>query len=323
MKTTRKTSIKRFTLYKIVLVVLILTLIISAIVSFLINDFYTKKVQDHLQLVEKNFQESQKNVIPEYIQSKKAESEFLLNQIILPIEKADKQLKVELKSKLKEDALSAYNLAHEIYKKYSKTKNKKELQDCIKEALSRMTFKNKSSSVFIKDYKFNTLLQADVKNDNKEHRDIDLESMQKVRKHQEGSLKYVSLSNEEQMLYVKTLGLYDWYIGVIANVQKEKQVLQSNLLKDIKKIPLAQDEFLGVYEKTKALIVMKKLHIDIKSLSKDETWKQVKNSYYSVKYYKPFDWYFVYGFNPEGRIAQIKQQQERQKLTLEKEFSFF
>lgn len=314
---------KRFKSYQLLLVSLIVALIVTGVISSMINDFYAQKVQEHLQEVQKNFQEAQKNVITEYIQSKKEESEFSLNQIMLPLEKANKQLKPDLKSALKKDTIRAYKLANEIYKKYSKTKNKKELQDCIIEALSRMPFHNKNSSIFIKDYKFNTLLDADVTSENKEHRDIDLEAMQKVRKYKEGYLEYVSLSNEEQMLYVKNLDFYDWYIGVTSNVHRAQKELQENLLQSIKKTSLDKDEFLGVLQKKDILFLTKKLDIDVKNLTQVGEWHQLKDSYYYTKYYKPFAWYLMYGFDAESMIAKIKEQQKEQKLTLEKEFSFF
>lgn len=281
--------------------------------SYFISNFYLQKVQTHLR-------EANKTAIKEYIEAKKFESEFSLNQIMLLLYQANQKFKPKVE--LKEEVDKAYNIAHEIYDNNKKSKTTRALQASIKEALGKVTFASTNASLFIKDYSGNRLLKANVDSSNKEYRDIDLEAMQKVRRYKEGYIKYIGLSNEKKVSFVKNLDLYDWFIGSTLNLSAEKALLKSTLLRSIKSIPLDTEEFVGIIEKEKALYLTKQIEIDLKSLKKDAAWFKLKDSYYYAIYYEPLDWYIIYGFDAENMIDKMQKKQKEEEKSLQKEFSF-
>lgn len=290
--------------------------VLILILSFFLYTSYMQKMQNSLKLEEKRD-------ITEQISAKKSESELLINQLIFRLKNENRELQPKAEKELKEDVSLAYETVHTIYEKYKRTKSTKELKKYIKERLSQLRFENKALLVFIKNYNGDTLLDVDDKSANTQYRDITLESVQKVRKHKEGYIRYDSLSNEKKTLYVKNLDLYDWFIGATVNMQKQKEMLKSNILENIKTTPLNDELFLGVFEEEHPLYLTKKLDIDIKSFPKNGAWHKLKNSYYYLLYDKRFQWYILYGFDAQKMITQINKKYKEEKLMLKKEFLFF
>ena len=140
-------------------------------------------------------QEIQKRFLQEKEMQKEQRERLVLEQ---------KKLRIQKRRNLKIKVDTAFESAQKIYKKYRNTKCKEYI---IKEALNQHL-------VFIKDYE--GVVVGNIKD---EHSDINgraigLEEIQKVRRHQEGFIKIKSAdTNTTQSIYVKDLGMYDWYIG--------------------------------------------------------------------------------------------------------------
>lgn len=134
-----------------------------------------------------------------FLQDKKMQQEQR-ERLVLEQEK----LRVQKRKNLKIKVDTAFENAQKIYKKYKNTKCKEYI---IKEALNQHL-------VFIKDYE--GVGVGDIKDEHSDikGRAIGLEEIQKVRRHQEGYIEIKPVdTNTTQSIYVKDLGMYDWYIG--------------------------------------------------------------------------------------------------------------
>ncbi len=316
-----KLDSKRLIPYLIVIVPLVLVLS----VSFFMTTFYINKVQNYFERVKVDS-------MKEYIETQKAESKQLTKQLVSLFEYTNKQIIPSMKAELVKEVDIAYNIAQKIYKKDKKSQSKKEIQEHIKEALSEMTYNDKSEYIFITNFKAEAILHDSHLSQEKialyqdaDHRSIVLEEIQKVRKYGEGYLESRRAETaKNEIIYVKDLGMYDWYIGSSSLVESKQNLLKSDLLNMIKSIPVKKSNFIGVYEEGKKMYLSSQLEIDASRLTKDEKWHkhQIKDYYYFSKYYAPFKWTLVYGFNTKFMSVKAKQKQESLDKMLAEEYSF-
>jgi len=316
-----KLDSKRLIPYLIVIVPLLLVLS----VSFFMTTFYINKVKNY-------FEHAKINSMKEYIETQKAESKQLTKQLVLLFEYSNNRVVPSMKEDLKKEVDIAYAVAQKIYKKYKNTKSKKEIQEHIKEALSEMTYNDKSKYIFLTNFNAEAILHGSHLAQEKialyqdaDHRSIVLEEIQKVRKHGEGFLESRrSDSSKREIIYVKDLGIYGWYIGSSSLIESQKNLVKLDLLAMIKSIPVKKSNFIGVYEEGKKLYLSDKLEVDAAALTKDEKWHkhQLKDYYYFSKYYAPFKWTLVYGFNTRFMSTKAKEKQKSLDKMLAQEYSF-
>ena len=316
-----KLNDKKIIPYLIVIVPLVLVLS----VSFFITTFYLNKVTNY-------FAQAKVNSINDYIDLQKAQSEQTTNQITLLFEYTNNRVEPLIKKELKSEVELAYNIAQKIYKKYKGNKSSKEIKQRIKDSLSEMVYNDKSGHIFVTDFKANAILNGSHLSDDEisryrdaDHRAIILEEIQKVKKYGEGFLssnRYID--NQKEIIFVKELNIYNWYIGSSDLVRTQRLQLKSDLLEMIKSIPVDKSDFIGVYEDDKKLYLSDDFDIQIKELDKDGKWHkhQIKDYYYFSKYYKEFNWSFLYGFNTTTMSVQAKEKHEKLELMLEDELGF-
>ena len=287
--------------------------------------FYINKVHNY-------FERAKVNSMNEYIGTQKAESKQLTKQLVLLFEYTNNRVVPSMKEDLKKEVDIAYSIAQKIYTKYKKTKSKKEIQEHIKEALFEMIYNDQSEDIFITNFKAEAILHGSHLSQEKialyqdaDHRSIVLEEIQKVGKYGEGYLESRRAdSAKKEIIYVKDLGIYNWYIGSSSLIESKQNLLKSDLLAMIKSIPVKKSNFIGVYEEGKKLYLSNKLDIDASILTKDEKWHkyQLKDYYYFSKYYAPFKWTLVYGFNTKFMSIKAKEKQESLDKMLAGEYSF-
>jgi len=307
--------------YLIVIVPLVLVLS----VSFFITTFYLNKVESY-------FAQAKENSIKDYINLQKAQSEQMINQLTLLFEYTNNRVEPRIEKELKNEVDLAYKIAHKIYNKYRGKKSSKEIKQRIKDSLSEMVFNNTSGHIFVTDFSGNAILNGSHLKDkdianyrDADNRAIILEEIQKVRKRKEGFLhsnRYKE--NEKEIIYVKDLEIYNWYIGSSNLVKKGRVKLKANLLEMIKSIPIETSDFIGVYENDKKLYLSNEFEIKIQELDKDGKWHkhQIKNYYYFTRYYTEFNWSLVYGFNTTSMSKQAKKKHEELELMLANELEF-
>jgi signal transduction histidine kinase len=322
---------KKIIPYLIVLVPL--TLVLTA--SFFITTFYIDKVSAY-------FHHVKELSIKEHIESKKAKSEIWVEQLNLLFEYKYNRLEEEIKDELSQRVNMAYESARFIYEKYKGKKNKRDIKERIVDALNQMTYSAKRDYIFIADFNGNNVLSRSslLNQDNisgyvdVDGRSIILEEIQKVRKTGEGFLKSNFYSGAgKQIILVKDLDMYDWYIGSSINILQKKEFLKETLLSMLKSIPMDSSDFMGLYDNKKPIFLSKKmneflgdssLELISKNLSKKSMWYKdtLEGYYYYSKYYEALDWHLVYGFGTSKMSKKELKKQRELEMMLDNELEF-
>ncbi|NOR58920.1 MAG: histidine kinase [Sulfurimonas sp.] len=326
-----KINEKRIIPYLIVVVPL--ALVLTA--SFFITTFYIEKVNAY-------FHKVKEGSIKEHVESKKAKSEIWVQQLNLLFDYKNNRVEEDIKTQLQTRVDMAYKSARFIYEKYEGKKGKREIKERIIDALNQMTYSTQKDYIFIADFTGNSILSRssllNQKNisayEDANGRSIILEEIQKVRKEGEGFLESNFYTGAgKQIILVKNLDMYDWYIGSSTNVLQKKDTLKSTLLGMVKSIPMDSADFMGLYDDKKAIYLSKKmraflgdesLKVISENLSKEPTWYKDKldGYYYYSKYYEPLDWYLVYGFEiSKMSKKELKKQTELEEM-LDNELEF-
>lgn len=315
------------------IVVVPLALVLTA--SFFITTFYIEKVNAY-------FQKVKVGAIKEHVESKKAKSEIWVNQLNLLFDYRNIRVEEDIKTQLQKRVDMAYKSARFIYEKYNGKKSKKEIEERIIDALNQMTYSTKKDYIFIADFAGNSILSRssllNQKNisayEDVDGRSIILEEIQKVRKEGEGFLESNFYTGSgKQIILVKDLDMYDWYIGSSTNVLQKREALKSSLLRMLQSIPMDSADFMGLYDGRKPIFLSKKMQeflneesfeIISENLSKKSTWYKdtLDGYYYYSKYYRPLDWHLIYGFDiSKMSIKELKKQTELEEM-LDRELEF-
>jgi len=305
------------------IVVVPLVLVLS--VSFFITSFYINKVTNY-------FEQAKENSIKDYIGTQKVGSELLTKQLVLLFEYTNNRVEPEIKKELKKEIDLADKIAKKIYNKYKNKKSKKEIEQRIKDTLSEIVYNDKEEYIFITDYEANAILNGSHLPDidislyrDADNRAIILEEIQKVRKYKEGYIySRLKKSQEEEIIFVKDLGIYDWYIGSSILIKTKRERLKGKLLEMIKSIPIEGSEFIGVFEDDKRLYMSDRFTIEVSKLTKDEKWHkhEIEDYYYFSKYYKEFNWTIVHGFNTTKMSTKAKAKYKKLEEMLADEYTF-
>jgi len=317
-------KLKQNKLIAYLIVIVPLVLVLSA--SFFITSFYLNKVTSYFNTTK---QRSQK----EHVDIQKSQGEMWVKQLNILFDYKNKTFRQDMKDELKIRVDRAYNTAVFIYNKYKKTKSKRDIQQRIEDALERMVFNDERNHIFMMDTNGNSILSGKYKFKSKnilafedaDGRSVILEEIQKVRKHGSGFLRSRFAKDRSwQLIYVKSLGFNNLYIGSNTYEIQKKQELKNKLLDLIKKIPVDTTDFTALYDNKKAIYLSPKmrkvlgndsLKIISNNLSKSSKWTSTHlNGYiYYSKYYEPFDWHLIYGFN----ILKMNQEALKKYKALE------
>ncbi len=315
------------------IVVVPLALVLTA--SFFITTFYLEKVGAY-------FHKAKERSIKEHVDSKKAKSEIWVKQLNLLFDYKNNKVEEDINIELKTRVDMAYESARFIYEKYKGKKSKRDIKERIVDALNQMMYSGKKDYIFITDFSGNNILSRSPLLNQKnisayvdtDGRSIILEEIQKVRKLGEGFLESNFYPGAgKQIILVKNLDMYNWYIGSSVNVLQQKESLKSVLLGMVQSIPLDSADFMGLYDDKKAIFLSKKareflgdeaLKVISENLSQKPTWYKDKldGYYYYSKYYKPLDWYLVYGFEITKMSEKELKKQTELELMLDNELEF-
>ncbi|MEA1893370.1 MAG: cache domain-containing protein [Campylobacterota bacterium] len=317
-----KMNENRVITYLIVIVPLALVLI----ASFFITTFYLEKVTLY-------FKDVKERSIQEYIDFKKVKSEMWVEQLNLLFDYKNARVEEEIKKELEAKVDIAYKSAKFIYKKYKSKKRAREVRVRILDSLNQRTYSSKDDYIFITDFSGNNIIPRSEKLKQKnigDYEDVDgraiiLEEIQKVRRRESGFLESNFYEGRgRDIIFVKNLEIYDWYIGSSMNIEQERDNLKMTLLDMVQSVPMDSSDFMGLYDDKKSIYLSKKmieyfeddaLRVISENLSKQSKW--YKNSldgyYYYGKYYKPLDWYLIYGFD----ISKMSEKELQKQIELE------
>ena len=235
----------------------------------------------------------------------------------------------------------AHKSATHIYEKYKNTKSKKNIQERIKDSLSQMQYNDKNY-VWITDYNANNILAANKKMQginlstfqDADDRNIILEEIQKVRRHQEG---YISTRFREgeskQILFVKDFGHYQWFFGMGLHVEYALDVLKSKLLNMVSSIPTKDNNFVAIFDTNGTLYMSAStnnsfnddlLHSIKEQFKGEALWLSLDKddvSFY-VDYYEPFGWYVLHGYSKDFVASGITKRQKHFDREVKKEVDY-
>ena len=312
---------KKFTSFSI----LTLPVILVFLLGYFTANFYTLKTKQYLE-------KEKKKEISNYIKSKKSQTALKLNQIMLLCQESSKKIESSVKEELKSRVNLAYRVAHDIKGKYRKKKSKRELKNRVKDALFELVYNGEYDLIFVTDYNANSVVSGShIENDNLvdyldyDHRSIVYEEIQKVRRHGEGYITSRNLNKETEIIYVRDLEMYKWYIGSNKLIRKEQEKIKLDLLNSMNNIPLDKSEFLSIYENNTTLYRSEEFELTKKQLKKDALLHDDYQDgfHYLYKYSLEFNWTILYGFNIDSMNNKIELKYQGLQRKVEQVFENF
>jgi len=221
-----KKHIKKLTL----ILLLLLTSFLGFLLALLLLDGnYDKKLTEELKKVQTKNQQKYIDKEEKEIKEKNEAYAKFFNSL-------ESEVEMQVREKLKSEIDMAYGIAHQRYEKYKKKKRKAEIKEQIQEALSLLNIIDKDSNLLFCDFKGSIYIGQDSKRESIGFRDIDLEMLQKVRKEKEGFIEYTNLKDEKNILYVKELEIYDYFIAKSYNVKTQQELQKRELERVLKKL---------------------------------------------------------------------------------------
>jgi len=326
MKLLTETSIPKL--------ILITPLLIITVLTAIFINFFIVKLDEY-------FEKENHRFISEYIANEESQSQAWVQQVSLLLHYSDNRLERAIKSELKNRVDLAYKSANFIYDKYHTTMTSSQIKQQINDALSTMVWQGKKNYVWITDFEGNNYLAANEKfhqinmldYTDTEGRAIILEEIQKVRRHKEGFIKsFFSDINDEQMMYVKDLGIYNWFIGSAIHINDARSKLKESMFRLIMSIPSDASGFIVLFDEEGLLYLsdaakeylsadeIAQLRDDLKKDSDHIIDKAHAHLY--GEYFAPFGWYLFHGFDHERLNKVVAQQKEVLSKDIEKEFSY-
>jgi len=269
----------------------IISLILLLSVGLFLVIFFTGRV-DRIFVSAKN------NSINEYINFKKETAKQLIDKNIKKCNTAYKKIDKKIDNELKSRVKTASEIAKKIYTKYKHKKSKRDIKNRIIDMFILMNLNEDKTKIFIKNYNGDSIL-GDIKQGvDADGRSIVLEEIQKVRKRKSGYLKSHTIDNGMKKIYVQDLDMYDWFIGTEIYTDVKTNQLKSSLSVELCNTWHNTLDFVTIFDANNTLCLTPKLNQKIiPRILKDDGWHRDKLRFYYVKYYKPFDWSYVYSFD--------------------------
>ncbi len=316
-------------------IIVIIPLFLVLIASFIITTFYLDKVTNY-------FNSAKERSMKENIEAKKNKSEIWTSQLSILFDYKYNRVQEEIKKELNSRVDIAYNTAINIYEKYKSSERDRKIKERIIDSLSSMEWNDKKNYISIRDFNGDSVLSLNNSADNRKSasysdadgRAIILEEIQTARKSNTGFIQSRAYSNgKKEIILVKNLGIFNWYISSSIHVIQREEDIKRSLLEMLRSIPVDKFDFMGLYDAKKAIFLSSKMRDTLGSdslavisetLSKEPKWYKdnIDGYYYYSQYYKPLDWYIVYGFdNSIMSKKEIKKQEDLEKL-LDSELDF-
>lgn len=313
--------------------ILITPLLIIVILTVIFIKFFMVKMDSY-------FEKEQTRFVKEFISNEEKASKQWLEQINALFLYSNNRLERTIKRDLKNRVDLAKKTAHYIYEKYDGKIPASKIKLQIKDALTNMVWQGKKNYIWITDYDGNNLLAANEKFHeinmldyvDTQGRAIILEEIQKVRRHQEGYIKtFFSSIDDEQILFVKDLGIYDWFIGSSIHINDARDTLKNAMFRLMMSIPSDASGFLVMYDKNgliylsdeakKHLSQDEVVHLKQEFIENPEAILSTKHARMQGIFFEPFGWYLFYGFDHEQLNHIIKQQSKGLSKDIEDEFT--
>ncbi len=315
--------------------IIITPLAVLAISAAVITSFYIERMNVY-------FQESAAQYLAEYVSGEKRQGELFVQDIELLGESTVEHLDENVKKELDQRLELAQNAAENIYNKYHEKLSKKAMKERIIDLLSAMTCHGENNCVFVTDYEGKNIYSSKkelIGKNISSYSDVDgraivLEEIQMVRKHGEGYIE-TRLQKETgiQTIKVKDFGHFEWFIGTGVYQEKALQEAKNELLELVVRAPKDRSGGIVIFENNRALFISEenesKLSVLMLTKMQEETMKEngwvelpQENAYIYIRYFEPFNWHIVYGFNKANFDLMLQDQQQKVKSKVDAEVKF-
>jgi len=238
-------------------IIVIVPLFLVLIASFIITTFYLDKVTNY-------FNSAKERSMKENIEAKKNKSEIWTSQLSILFDYRYNRVQEEIKKELHSRVDIAYNTAIYIYEKYKSSERDREIKERIIDSLSSMEWSEKKNYISVRDFNANSLLFSNGSQENRnlasysdaDGRAIILEEIQTAKKSNTGFIQSRAYSNgKKEIILVKNLGLFNWYISSSIHVIQREEDLKNSLLEMLQSIPIDKVDFIGLYDGKKAIFL--------------------------------------------------------------------
>ncbi len=248
--------------------------------SYFMRDYYHHKAELYAQKAD--------------IELHKKQSKLWVQQFMTLLQEREKKIEPAIQKELYTKVNAMYELTNIMY---SNSKSKKEILNLIEA----------SEEIFLTDYDGNPILYGSQLMSEEEfgnyfdedNRSIILEEIQKVKHYGDGFLhSKISKQKGSEIIYVKSLGFYNWFIGSSISVQRKQQEAQEEVVKLLQAMPLRDDDVVGVFQSQKCVYLSKdSVPLQSQNLNTEHFCEDTLPGYSCyIEYFKPFNWYVLYGF---------------------------
>jgi len=263
------------------------------------------------------FEEESRRYLQEFINVEKKQGEEFVKDLNLLLDYKNNRIEEEIQASLKERVDIAYETANYIYERYASERSDDQIEQQIQDALHKMVWHNERNYIWITDYKGNNILAGNQKLSGRnlwDYQDADgrriiQEEINLVKKEGKGFLRSRFAPNQsEQIMYVRTLGHFNWLIGTGKHIDDAKVALQTSMLTMLREMPTDKTAFIALYDASGPILISKGandyIHDENRRLLRDlmthkSEWHDLpsQNAMVYSEYFSPFGWYLLYGFD--------------------------
>ncbi len=221
----------------------------------------------------------------------------------------------------------ASDIANNIYNKYKDIKYQYEVKAMILSALKEISFEDNIGYHFLLTLNGNALIHSDKKIEGTNILNIKdpygkefVKEFNKVlNENSKGFVDYYWYTSSKEVnsslyniVYVKMLECYDWYIGAGEYLKLVNKITQKNILKYLSSNAKFKNGYLFLFDGKDKIIFhpYNKKDIDLK-LFKNSGFRTDKQSIYYVTYIASRDWYLVATRSLDDIKKSIKEKKER------------
>ena len=315
--------------------IIITPLAALAILTVVITSFYIDKMNFY-------FKANAERYLAEYISGEKRQGEVFVRDIDLLAQYTVNHLEDDTKQELDERLALAHKAAELIYNKYHKKLLNRAIKERIIDALSAMTWHGEKNYIFVTDYAGNNIYSGskDLIGKNlsswtdADGRAIVLEEIQMARKHGEGYLETTFRKETGlQTIKVKDFGHFNWFFGSGIHKQRALNEDKEELLKLIARAPKDRSGYVAIFENNKPVFISEEDENELSAsmltkmqahLVDENGWVDLpqENAHIYIRYFKPFNWHFVYGFKKAYFDSMLQDQQQKVKDNFDEEVEF-
>ena len=224
-----------------------------------------------------------------------------INRVVSLCGELNSTIESQIKEELRSDVQEAVMIASALYEEHRRDLSKDKIKVRIKEALFGLGYNSHNAQLYIRDTDLNSIFESsgnikDIANyKDADFRSIGLEEIQKVGRYGEGYIYSKNgFSGEDEILFVKKLGFYNWYIGSSLSVNAQKERVKSNFLTMLQKFPLSQSELFGVIDEHNTTLYSSSAKSIVMEKIVNDTMSRVESC-------ALFKWRFVYTTGDENR----------------------